>query len=618
MRWLGRFTVIRLTLLWFAVAFILAYSWKDWYRGLCGLILMMAVIEHPDMPKTILGIPGLNPWNLMLANVVMAWLNQRRAENLRWDMPRHITVMLGLYLGVVVFAFMRMYGDTHIVEIYYDGGTAYMINEFLVNNIKWVIPALLLYDGCRTEERYRLATLSILGVYILLAVQVAKWMPPQLALDADALERRSLRVLVSGMGFHRVNLSAMLAGASWAVLCTRALMPFGKRFVITAIAIFIVYAQMMTGGRAGYGAFLAIGIALSILKWRRYLVMLPIAGLLAITFAPGVVGRATEGFTADSHDSNRRLEEQATKVVTSNSQVDAYTVTAGRSVAWPMIIAKIRERPITGYGRQAMLRTGTATYLYENFGEIFPHPHNAYLEQLLDNGLIGFSIIMPFYALMLFYSIRLFLDRKSPTCSAAGGVSAALIMGLLVSAMGSQTFYPREGWIGMWCAMMLMLRVRTERLRVKAAATDTATGLAADAPAPSATAPAPPARPVSGPLWPGQVAPVPALARTSSPAAAPAVRPNGGKSTQAPARAIGPLWQGASPAAARQVKTAAVATASPAQAAPAAAIVPAAASAPAQSRTLGPQRAVAVKSEISRLGWFGPPVVFDPLVWERA
>ena len=202
----------------------MAFSWKDWYRGLCGLILMMAVIEHPDMPKTIFGVPGLNPWNLMFANVALAWLNQRGKEGLRWDMPRHVAVMLALYLGVVVVSFGRMIiSDTAIVELYFDGGTAYMINEFLVNNIKWVLPALLLYDGCRTEERYRLATFSILAVYVLLAVQVAKWMPPQLMLDADMLERRSLRVLVGGMGFHRVNLSAMLAGASWAVLCTRVL-----------------------------------------------------------------------------------------------------------------------------------------------------------------------------------------------------------------------------------------------------------------------------------------------------------------------------------------------------------------------------------------------------------
>ena len=64
-------------------------------------------------------------------------------------------------------------------------------------------------------------------------------------------------------------------------------------------------------------------------------------------------------------------------------------MTAGRSLAWPLIIEKIRERPWEGYGRQAMLRTGVATYLYETLGEIFPHPHNAYLEIVFDNGIIG-------------------------------------------------------------------------------------------------------------------------------------------------------------------------------------------------------------------------------------
>ena len=100
----------------------MAFSWKDWYRGLCGLILMMAVIEHPDMPKTIFGIPGLNPWNLMFANSMMAWLYQRGKEGLRWDMPRHVAVMLALYLGVVIVSFGRMItSDTAIVEFYFDG-----------------------------------------------------------------------------------------------------------------------------------------------------------------------------------------------------------------------------------------------------------------------------------------------------------------------------------------------------------------------------------------------------------------------------------------------------------------------------------------------------------------
>src|SRR4030095_15846584 len=108
--------------------------------------------------------------------------------------------------------------DIGFVMLYYDASFANVVSDYLINPFKFAIPALLLYDGCRTEERFRLALIAVLSVYVVLGLQVAKWMPPTLALDADALERRGLRVLASGIGYHRVNLSAMLSGASWAIL----------------------------------------------------------------------------------------------------------------------------------------------------------------------------------------------------------------------------------------------------------------------------------------------------------------------------------------------------------------------------------------------------------------
>ena len=37
-----------------------------------------------------------------------------------------------------------------------------------------------------------------------------------------------------------------------------------------------------------------------------------------------------------------------------------YTVTAGRNIAWPLVIAKIAEAPLGGYGRLGMERAGLA------------------------------------------------------------------------------------------------------------------------------------------------------------------------------------------------------------------------------------------------------------------
>ncbi len=56
--------MIRLTLLSLFCAFLCVYAWRDWFKALCGLIVMMAVVEHPDMPNSLLGVQGLNPWNI--------------------------------------------------------------------------------------------------------------------------------------------------------------------------------------------------------------------------------------------------------------------------------------------------------------------------------------------------------------------------------------------------------------------------------------------------------------------------------------------------------------------------------------------------------------------------
>jgi O-antigen ligase len=137
-------------------------------------------------------------------------------------------------------------------------------------------------------------------------------------------------------------------------------------------------------------------------------------------------------------------------------------------VAWPYVIEKIAESPWIGYGREAMMRTGLAAQLWLDFAESFPHPHNAYLQWLLDNGWLGFIPVMLFYLLVLRRSLVLLRDGRDPLFVAAGGMALALVGAWLVGGLGSQTFYPREGAVGMWCAMFVMLRVWRERLRWQA------------------------------------------------------------------------------------------------------------------------------------------------------
>lgn len=460
--------MIRLTLLGLFVTGLAIYAWRDWYKSLCGLVLLMAVIEHPDMPKKLLGIQGLNLWNLLLFVILLAWFSSRRREGLVWDMPRGVTFWLFLYLGVVIVGFSRMLGD----RSYLDETDAYLVSEYLINTVKWVIPGLLLFDGCRSRERFNLGLFSLLAVYFLLAVQVIKWMPMSAAIHGQELTERSLKILLNEVGYHRVNLSMMLGGASWAVFAAGPLTTkWSRRILIVAAGLTVVYAQALTGGRMGYGTWAAIGLVLGFLRYRKYLLLAPLLMAAIFLMVPGAKERLLQGFSPDSVDRpgqqlEQELERTSNYSLTSDDGPHMYTVTAGRNVAWPYVIEKIGESPAFGWGRLAMQRTGLEFTLWDQFRESFPHPHNAYLEMLLDNGWVGFLLVMPFYLLVAKKGISLLRDPRSPVFVVMGGVTCALVSALFIAALGSQTFYPREGSVGMWCAIGLTLRVAVQRARL--------------------------------------------------------------------------------------------------------------------------------------------------------
>jgi O-antigen ligase len=471
--------MIRLIFLWMFIFFLAVYAWKDWYKALCGLILFMAFLEHPDMPKNIMGFQGLNPWNILLLNILLAWAVGRKNEGLTWDMPARINWVLLLYLCIITIGFVRFINSEglseHIktMEDIESESFGNLFGEYFINTVKWVIPGLLLFDGCRSHDRFKYAMAALLGIYILLAFQIIRWMPFAEVLSGEELSHRSLKILKNEVGYHRVNLSAMMAGASWAVL---AFLPMvrglTRRLLVIGIALSMLLALALTGGRAGYGTFLVVGLILCLLRWRKYMILLPGVLLVVIVAFPGVTERLTAGFSSSSKDVNPLVTgaKQFSLNKEKYGEIDLYTITAGRSVAWPYVLDKIGESPWIGYGREAMITTGLYAFLWDNFQEDFPHPHNAYLQLLLDNGILGAIPVLLFYLIVLSWGISLFGDSRDPVFITAGGVAAALVLALMVAAIGSQTFYPREGAVGMWCAICLMLRVRSERVRLDASA----------------------------------------------------------------------------------------------------------------------------------------------------
>jgi O-antigen ligase len=439
--------MIRTTLLLLVVIFFSFYAWRNWFVSTCAAILLMAAVQHPDFPNTMLGIQGLNPWNILLFSIIVAWLSQRQAEGLVWDVPPKVSWMFLGFFGVLVIGVIRL-----LLKAPPEFTVGTILSEQLINSIKWVIPGLLLFDACRTRRRVTIALVVILALYLLLALEAIRYMPLGYAVSGEDLAGRASKIIETRMGYNRVNLSMLLAGACWAILSTWILVERNLyRLGILAAAGAVALGQALTGGRTGYATWAVVGLTLSVVRWRRFLLIIPVAIVCVTVFLPGVRDRMLQGF--GGREGN---------VVVGTS---VHEITSGRNVAWPRVIDEIGKAPLFGYGRAAMITTGLRDELWDDLGESFPHPHEAYLEQLLDNGVVGFCLVLPIYFFALFRSFRLLLDRSDPLVCVVGSASFALVLALFLGSFGAQTFYPREGSVGMWAAIALMFRVFLERSR---------------------------------------------------------------------------------------------------------------------------------------------------------
>lgn len=441
---------IRLLALYFLVAGLSIYAWKDWFKGLCGLILLTTVIGRPEFRENFAGIQGLNIWNILFADVFLAWLMNRRREGLSWDMPATINVFLLLWLSVILIGWGRMMVDReHLPNATVVG----LVSDQLINTIKWPIAGLLLFDGCRTRDRSKLALASILLLFALFAIQIARYVPAAVVLEPGNLKPREL--VYEDVGISVNGAAKMMSGVPWAMLAVVPLLKVRKhKLLMFGACVASAYALALTAGRSGYIACAATLVFLCLLRWRRHLLLLPFVVLILPAVFPGAAARMLSGFGE---------MDAAGEEVT-----DKYDATAGRNLIWPYVISKIPESWVFGFGREAMQRTGLTGTLENEVGawEAVTHPHNAYLEVLLDSGLVGFVIIVGLHGLILVYSARLFVDRGDPLYTAAGGVTLALLTGHMVAYMGGQSFYPEEIDVGVWCAIGVMLRLHVERRRL--------------------------------------------------------------------------------------------------------------------------------------------------------
>ncbi|MCX5673898.1 MAG: O-antigen ligase family protein [Planctomycetota bacterium] len=437
---------MRVYALYLVVAVLAVYAWRDWFKSLCGLILLVAVIGHGDMPTNVAGIQGLNPWNTLLFFVFVAWLATRRREGPVWDMPAGMMWALIAYVLVILVSYVRAAMDLGSFPAEQRLSLLGLTSEYLINPLKYMVPGLLLYDGCRTRRRLVLALTCVLLVGVGYALLAARTVPlSALVSEQNFMQHR--RYLGESTGLHANYLGPMLVGMFWAIIGSFHLWRrWALRMAAASGAAVVFLGMALCHSRAAYFTAAAVGLLLGVLRWRVLLVILPALGLVVVAVMPSVSARLAMGFGEVDPGGGTAANWDE--------------VTAGRTTGlWPPVLAQIPRSPLIGFGRLAIWRTQVYGEILAGEGTCPSHPHNAYLEMALDAGGIGLMVALAFYGGLLLFAMRLFRDRRDPLATAVGAAGVASIGSLLVAGMSGQTLFPEVFTIPALCLGGMVLRM---------------------------------------------------------------------------------------------------------------------------------------------------------------
>ena len=437
----GGMTAFYLCVSLLACGFVLA----DFRCGVVMLILLMPLSGSSTLfPHEMFGIVGLNPLNLLLAGTCCSWLLHAFADDggLSRFLPRPL-----LLLYVVPILLAGAIGTRHIHEIaptllvIYRGldfpDAASYLRELMLKPLLMVVFALLVAAAVAKSERpvkFLLpAVISMACMAAIVPVYVA-----QTGIGLKALASSDEREFLSALGLHANDLGRLYAIAYALLLFTWAeAKELPLRWVLLAAAGLTVGALVLTFSR---GAFLELAVVSALyVLWRRSprtVALAAVVGVAALVLAPAALYHRLE--TGEGAGLN--------------------AISAGRiDGLWLPLLPEVLRHPLFGNGISSILwseamRSGAGQQVLA-----VTHPHNAYLEALLDMGLIGTVMLCAYFVHVLRLLRELARDpRLEPALRGFFQGAAAGLIGMLVSDFTDSSLAPRPEQAFLWLAIGMM------------------------------------------------------------------------------------------------------------------------------------------------------------------
>lgn len=249
------------------------------------------------------------------------------------------------------------------------------------------------------------------------------------------------RLIISKAGMHYNEYGQLFALAFGPLLYVAFAERGAWRFFFATSALVVFVGLVFNFARAGMLAALVI-LALFLWQRRSVGVALVVASVMVI-----VILLAPEEWRA------RML--LGTSEVASSYKGERYgELTSGRLEAWGYLVSDVALSPLYGRGVGSTLWNSAVTSgLYPSSS----HPHNMYLQVLLDLGVVGLGLVLYFFYRVLRAMRQLSRDQGlEPRLRAFFAGSWASLVGMLVLAFTGGHWFPSAEQGFLWMSMGLV------------------------------------------------------------------------------------------------------------------------------------------------------------------
>lgn len=414
----------------------------DFRIGVVLLVVLMPISTSYLFPHEMFGIKGLNPVNLILAATLASFCVAGMSDgSLRRFVP---PALLWLYVVPLVVAGLR--GVRHFSEIApvffmsdaldFRNPAGYLV-DLVAKPLLLVVFALLVgAAAAKSEKPEKFLLPAWISIWVMGLMVVVFVLHSGIGLQQLASSRE--RGFLGPLGMHANEFGRLYTVAYALLLFTWAeTKDPAARLGLAASMGLTVVALILTFSRGSFAGFALVNVLF--LLWRRnagavvFFALLAAVALFALPAA--VYERVQFGF---GHSLN--------------------SISADRiNGLWLPLLPQVLRRPLFGSGLESILwsapmRTGAGASVLAT-----THPHNAYLEALLDMGIAGLALACAYFA-HVWKGLRALAtdDSLSPRLRGFYLGAAAALLALLVSYLADSSLRPKPEQIFLWFAIGMM------------------------------------------------------------------------------------------------------------------------------------------------------------------